>query len=887
MEDKSTFIETNELLETNDLHKERWKESSDREDIMKNKLRLLLVVFSFLVLLSLVAVVTILAWAYVDQRQDTGDGAKLHEPTRLYSSTALMRTPPIMNSTQPLVFDAPTGEEQEQRSAIPGNNNGQMHLIRVYEGISSGAVCLDGTPPAYYLRPGKDLGTNRWLLHFNGGAWCFDEAACLERSRGSLGSTKHLPPSPPVIQGINSANEQINPDFYDWNLVWIVYCDGASFTGDREDPVVVRGENIFFRGKRVLDAVIDDLMKRGFQNAEGVILTGSSAGSMTAMFAVDRLAERLPNVPMHVLSDAGYFIETQQLGGRSVGGLFKKIYEMHNSSFGLNQACIQAFGIQNGWRCFLPQHTFKFIKHPVFVLNAAYDVWALLYFVGVDCKFPTVTTQSMTKKSEVDGETGNTDMSYVTNHRNARDISGFEISPYFRISKEIINDKPSADVSSQNSEFAKNTNARKDGIPSKVTNPEKRNFDPHGGDSDLVDSLNTFSINDYADNYYNERVMHPRIENEAEQGAKLHLNIDQENPASVGRNEGFVANENEPEIPSVPNMQEMGNILANDKQEALTLNPLANSVSTLNTLSENVHKDGMDTETIGLLNEVFRKLKKLMPKNGTNATGARKLNETNKSGEKNSLMAELKKFGGENEKGELLKEPNDNISSLQGEIETNKTDELQSKEEELKKEKLKSKEITKKINEMLKVKQAEMIKAKQFKNQMNAKQQNKETHSTSSEIIANMFKKAGKLPNRLNGNVNKPALAGPLSTKILPGLHRNSIMQNKNKRSANIIKEYINILRSDPPECTENQMINVMKYRNAMLRATAIVKASPDAAIFLVSCIEHSMSLFDETWTGVIVQKRSIQQAFGDWYFGRSTNHYIIDGVYPTNLSCP
>ena len=921
MEDKSTYVETSELLQDSTCNKERWKKQCEEENFIKNKLRLLLVLFSFLVFLSLIAVVTILAWAYIEEKQNIGEGAQLHEPTRLYSSTQGV-TPIIVNGTQ--YHYAQPYEDPEQRSAIPGDINGQMHLIRVYEGLSSGAVCLDGTPPAYYIRQGKDLGINRWLIHFNGGAWCFDEAACLERSRGSLGSTKHLPPSPPVIQGINSANDQINPDFYDWNLVWIVYCDGGSFTGDREDPVVVHGENIFFRGKRVLDAVITDLMKRGFQDAEGVILTGSSAGSMTAMFAVDRLAERLPNVPMHVLSDAGYFIETQQMGGKSVGSLFKQIYDMQNSSSGLDRDCIRAFGVKNGWRCFLPQQTFKFIKHPVFVLNAAYDVWAMLYFVGINCKFPTITVQGMVKKSDIDDDSENLMTKYVTNHRTirdtlgeenrrvvrnisrlsrnvnqvqenigansqrkARDISGFEIAPYFRKNNEIGKGQISSGVSTKNNEFANNMNMRKDGIPSKATNPEKRNFEPQVGETDLVDSWNTFPLNYYSDNYYNnERIARPRNGDEAGQGAKLHLNIEQDSPSDEGRTADIIANSNEAEGPSIQNIKDMNNILANDKQEAMTLNPLASSVSTLNNIAENVQKDSMDTETVGLLNEVFRKLKKLVPKNKGNTTGERRPNATNDVMKAGSSRVDL-------QNGQLSS-PNDGggeFPVFQNEIKSDQSEDISSKAnkeknesniaEQLKTEKIKSKEINRKINEMLKIKQAELLKIKLQKAAQATKLKPKQSHS--SDIIANMFKKAGKLPNaqKTAGSLqNGPPL-------ISSGLNRNSIIQNKNKRSANIIKEYINILRSDPPECTENQMINVMKYRNAMLRATAIVKATKNAGIFLVSCIEHSMSLFDETWTSVTVQKRSIQQAFGDWYFGREGGQYTIDGVYPSNPSCP
>eukprot|EP00112_Aurelia_sp_Birch-Aquarium-sp1_P011781 Seg2479.1 transcript_id=Seg2479.1/GoldUCD/mRNA.D3Y31 product="Pectin acetylesterase 9" protein_id=Seg2479.1/GoldUCD/D3Y31 len=878
--DKATNIENEELLGSENYHKDRWKDDPERQDCLRDKLKLLLVIISFLVLLSLIAVATLLAWAYVERRQSIDDGAQLHEPTRLYSSTMATTVGKFFNSTSVLKNNNKVEDAEEQRSSIPGDGNEQMHLIRVYEGINSGAVCLDGTPPAYYLRPGKGLGTNRWIIHFNGGAWCFDEEACLERSRGSLGSTKHLPPAPPVIQGINSANGQINPDFYDWNLVWIVYCDGASFTGDRQEPVTVRGENIFFRGKRVLDAIIEDLLKSGIQNAEGIILTGSSAGSMTAMFAVDRMAERLPNVPMHVLSDAGYFIETQPIGGKSVGAMFKKIYDMQNSSNGLNKDCIRNFGIQKGWHCFLPQHTFKFIKHPVFVLNAAYDVWALLYFVGIDCKFPTVVIPNILKKSEIN-EKGLIN-AHITNHREVRDISGFEILPYFRSSKNKKQEVETPETINEDS--ANEESVKKSKIPKPYANDtsksqEKRNFEPQFGEGDLVDAQNTFTLNGYADNYYNARVARPHDENAGLGGAKLHLNIDTDNSAAGNDGQNLVKKEKEFDLPSIQTLSEMSNVLANEKQEQLSLNPLASSVSTLSNVAGDVQKDSMDTETIGLLNEVFKKLKKLLPKKGANSTVAKSINNKTKDSNENIKLigptGAQKSIGNEERERNIDNQKPENIENQ------NKVDELLKAKKD--KEKQKSKELTQKITQMLRTKQAELTEAKKLRE----KQRNKPGQKSSNEIIANMFKSAGKLPNFMNSKANHPVRLQDLFHKNSPGVNRNGIAQNKNKRSANIIKEYINILRSDPPECTENQMINVMKYRNAMLQATRVVKAAQSAGIFLVSCIEHSMSLFDETWTSVTIQQKSIQQAFGDWYYGRETNHYNIDGPYPSNPSCP
>lgn len=47
------------------------------------------------------------------------------------------------------------------------------------------AICSDGTPAAYYFRP-ADSAADSWLLHLQGGGWCWDALSCRQRcGRGS------------------------------------------------------------------------------------------------------------------------------------------------------------------------------------------------------------------------------------------------------------------------------------------------------------------------------------------------------------------------------------------------------------------------------------------------------------------------------------------------------------------------------------------------------------------------------------------------------------------------------------------------------------------------------------------------------------------------------
>ena len=125
-------------------------------------------------------------------------------------------------------------------------------------------------------------------IHFKGGGWCFDDKSCLGRSKQWLGSSKQWGPVPagtagdPTknpsegVQGLLNNNAS-NP-FGRWTAIFVEYCDGTSYTSDRAEPVSVGGERIYYRGWRILNALIDDWLKQGMDEAGAVILSGTSAG---------------------------------------------------------------------------------------------------------------------------------------------------------------------------------------------------------------------------------------------------------------------------------------------------------------------------------------------------------------------------------------------------------------------------------------------------------------------------------------------------------------------------------------------------------------------------------------------------------------------------------
>ena len=93
-------------------------------------------------------------------------------------------------------------------------------------------MCIDGSPPGFLFRSGSGSGSDKWIVHLMGGGWCSNSADCYNRSSTIYGSSKEWPESYELF-GFLSDDEAVNPDFHNWNVAFLMYCDGGSFAGDQ------------------------------------------------------------------------------------------------------------------------------------------------------------------------------------------------------------------------------------------------------------------------------------------------------------------------------------------------------------------------------------------------------------------------------------------------------------------------------------------------------------------------------------------------------------------------------------------------------------------------------------------------------------------------------
>ena len=269
----------------------------------------------------------------------------------------------------------------------------EMNLILLKEAaIKSGAVCLDGGPAGYYFKKATSTkSANKWVLHFHGGGWCYDEYECLYRAQTGLGSTSKME-STYTIGGPLDEDENNNPDFYDWNHVTFAYCDGASFAGELADPLIVEGKPIYFRGFRILKAAIADLIQnRGMKTATDVFLTGESAGGLSVYLHADQIRDMLPSSVKRYKAAAfsGIFLDHGNAEGKMVfTDQLKKVYTMQNCSGSVDLHCLLSKSPRYMWMCMFGQYSMAHMESPLFVSNSNYDRIATQCIIGAE---PIVT----------------------------------------------------------------------------------------------------------------------------------------------------------------------------------------------------------------------------------------------------------------------------------------------------------------------------------------------------------------------------------------------------------------------------------------------------------------------------------------------------------------
>ncbi|WOK93767.1 pectin acetylesterase 5 [Canna indica] len=255
----------------------------------------------------------------------------------------------------------------------PSSDQPLVDLTLVENAKTKGAVCLDGSAPGYHLQRGFGSGADNWLVHLEGGGWCHSVDSCSLRKFTPLGSSEHMERQVPFLGILSNISSQ-NPDFYNWNKVKVRYCDGASFSGDVESEDQ-NGTILYFRGQRIWEAIMAELLQKGLANAKQALLTGCSAGGLATFIHCDDFRALLPEeTAVKCFADAGFFLNGKDISGkRFIESFYDKVVQLQE----VGKRFPDCISRMKPSQCFFAEEIIKSIKTPFFILNAAYDSWQI------------------------------------------------------------------------------------------------------------------------------------------------------------------------------------------------------------------------------------------------------------------------------------------------------------------------------------------------------------------------------------------------------------------------------------------------------------------------------------------------------------------------------
>jgi hypothetical protein len=176
-----------------------------------------------------------------------------------------------------------------------------------------------------------------------------------------------------------SNDPAVNPMMFNWTRVYLPYGDGTSQLGDVAAPVAVApgAPPIYFRGARVLRAVIAALSAAGLSRAKEVVVSGCSAGGLSTYAHADTWAAALPRARVVAMADSGFFLNynaTNVPANATYPARMLWTFANANVSGGglLSPACLAAHA-GSEWLCMFAENLAPHLRTPLFALQSVFD----------------------------------------------------------------------------------------------------------------------------------------------------------------------------------------------------------------------------------------------------------------------------------------------------------------------------------------------------------------------------------------------------------------------------------------------------------------------------------------------------------------------------------
>ncbi len=263
---------------------------------------------------------------------------------------------------------------------------------------------------------------------------CYDEVSCLERCNNfndlddvsafkfawkcSSKSYQETFPENPVtgtrVMGLLNQND--DPLLKHANKVYLPYCTSDAWWADTEidlwdkpHPATRLGRPMQFRGQRVIQSVMSELVKRwglgkNASRRDRLLLGGSSAGGRGAMVQLDyvpgMLGDASANVDVVGVLDSPLWIDEGQcsecvahsgdptaretrLGSVALPGRVERAYENFKPTH-LGTECAQRFFLSSEkYKCFIGEYRLQYLQSKYLLVTSFYDTYQLAQSMGI------------------------------------------------------------------------------------------------------------------------------------------------------------------------------------------------------------------------------------------------------------------------------------------------------------------------------------------------------------------------------------------------------------------------------------------------------------------------------------------------------------------------
>jgi len=259
-----------------------------------------------------------------------------------------------------------------------------------------GGYCMDGSRAGYYVREGS-VESNHFVIFLQGGGGCSTKEDCDNRAPRQM-SNSALANTASKKGTFLDADCTINPIFCDATAVYIPYCTSDTHRGNNTE---INEWGYYFDGHTNFAFIVEELIEKYGLGKTGVnvMLTGSSAGGVGAIYNVDWLANRLDapkSATVKVVSNCGWYYPSalpndlpeiyppSDYAHFANGTNGNDLYDAKQAGVGffndeifkfndlLPDDCLDVYKEDPG-ACLSTSNFYPFLKSPMFLTHTQYD----------------------------------------------------------------------------------------------------------------------------------------------------------------------------------------------------------------------------------------------------------------------------------------------------------------------------------------------------------------------------------------------------------------------------------------------------------------------------------------------------------------------------------